>query len=82
VCQTREGEILLCVGTGCERRAAGTEFTCFTSTKVQILTPEELLCQLRAQAKGQRAPEERGGHARGGGGGEAEEEEKREPAML
>ena len=24
---------------------AGTQFTCFTSTKVQILTPEELLCQ-------------------------------------
>ena len=31
--------------------APGTQFTCFTSTKVQILTPEALLLQRRQRTK-------------------------------
>ena len=32
-----------CDGLEATRKIRGTQFTCFTSTKVQILTPEELL---------------------------------------
>ena len=32
-----------CCGPRRAQRIHGTQFTCFTSTKVQILTPEELL---------------------------------------
>jgi len=31
----------------------GTQFTCFTSTKVQILTPEELRADLLVKQKGE-----------------------------
>jgi hypothetical protein len=43
------------------RDNAGTQFTCFTSTKVRILTPEELRARARGEGQGHHTESYRGG---------------------
>ena len=79
--------VCMCVCVCCVRQAAArtkplllTHFTCVTSTKVQILTPEELLevrhseAELPAGARGGGGGGGGGGGAGGGGGGDAQQQ--------